>query len=150
MMQVGELLTDQVHETLTLPGGCSVQAAIEKMAAEAVEAVVVTADDRPVGIFSGPELLKLFQTDTPAVIQRAPLKEAMSDRFVLAGPEEEVRQVMGKMLNAEIRHLVVFSADAILGQIALCDIVKRMFEILDREIRHLNDYIADLHEAGTD
>jgi len=149
-MQVGELLTDQVHETLMLPGDCPVQAAIEKMATEAAEAVVVTADGRPVGIFSGPELLKLFQTDTPAVIQRAPLKEAMSDRFVLAGPEEEVRQVMGKMLNAEIRHLVVFAADAILGQIALCDIVKKMFEILDREIRHLNDYIADLHEAGTD
>jgi signal-transduction protein with cAMP-binding, CBS, and nucleotidyltransferase domain len=149
-MQVGELLTDQGHETLTLPVDCSVQEAIEKMAAEAVEAVVVTEEDRPVGIFAGPELLRLLQADTAAAIRRAALKEAMTDQFVLAGPGEETRQVMAKMLNGRIRHLVVISEDAILGQIALCDIVKKMFEILDGEIRYLNDYIADLHEFGKD
>jgi signal-transduction protein with cAMP-binding, CBS, and nucleotidyltransferase domain len=149
-MKVGELLTDQEHETLALSGDCPVKDAIEKMAAEAAEAVVVTEDGRPAGMFSGPELLRLLQTDTPAAIQRAALKDAMTDRFVLAGPGEETRQVMAKMLSGRIRHLVVLSGDAILGQIALCDIVKKMFEILDGEIRHLNDYIADLHEFGTD
>ena len=149
-MQVGELLPDHAQKTLILPGDCPVQEAIEKMALKDVAAVVVTEEARPVGMFSGRDLLKLFQQQPSPAIHRVVLKEAMTDRFVLAAPEEEIRQVLVKMLSGEIRHLVVFSKDAILGQLALCDIVRKMFEILDGEIRHLNDYIADLHEAGTD
>jgi CBS domain-containing protein len=149
-MKVGDLLEVQPRKTLALPGDFPVTEAIDKMAEELVEAVVVTGEARPVGIFSGPDLLRLYQKEKPEAIHRAALKEAMTERFILAAPGDEIRQVMVKMLEGEIRHLVVFSGDAILGQLPLCDIVKKMFEILEGEIRHLNDYIADLHEAGTD
>jgi predicted transcriptional regulator len=150
MMQVGELLPDHARKLLTLPTGCLVKDAVEQIAQEEVEAAVVTKANRPVGMFSGHELMQLLQKEPPEAFYRTAVGEVMTERFVVAAPEEEVRQVMGKMLNAEIRHLVIFSGDTILGQLALCDIVKKMFEILDGEVRHLNDYIADLHEAGTD
>lgn len=150
MMQVRDLLSDSERKSLALPGDCPVGEAIEQMAQETVEAVVVTEDGRPVGIFSGRDLLSLFQKLPAERIHRTLLKEAMTNRLVVSAPEEEIRPVMAKMLNGEIRHLVVLFGDSIIGRLALCDIVKKMFEILDGEIRHLNEYIADLHEAGSD
>ena len=149
-MQVGDLLSDDAGKSLTLPGNCPVQEAVEKMARKSADAVVVAEDGRPVGTFSGPDLLGLFQKQPAAQMQSVVLKEAMTDRLVVAAPEEEIRPVLARMLDGEIRHLVVLSGDMIVGHLALCDIVKKMFEILDGEIRHLNDYIADLHEAGND
>ena len=149
-MQVGDLLSASERKSLTLPGDCPVQKAVEKMAQEIVEAVVVTDGGRPIGLFSGHDLLGLFQRQAPEQIYRTPLKEAMSDRFVVVSPEEEIRPVLAKMLDGGIRQMVVASGDTVLGQLPLCDIVKKMFDILDNEVRHLNDYIADLHEAGMD
>jgi CBS domain-containing protein len=149
-MQVGELLSGKARKSLTLPADCPVQEAVERMTLEAVEAAVVADAGRPVGVFTGHDLLRLFQRQTPEAILRTPLGEAMSDRLVVAAPDEEVRKVMAKMLDGGVRHLVVLSGDTILGQLPLCDIVKKVFDIVDGELHHLKEYIADLHEAGMD
>ncbi|MCF8080872.1 MAG: CBS domain-containing protein [Desulfobacterales bacterium] len=149
-MQIGELLTGKARKFLILSLECPVAEAVERMAQEGVEAAVVADAGRPVGMFSGQDLLRLLQTKTTEAPQRTALGEAMSDQFVVASSEEEIRPVMAKMLDGGIRHLVVASGDAVLGQLPLCEIVKKMFDVLDSELRHLNDYIADLHEAGMD
>ncbi|MCF8051675.1 MAG: CBS domain-containing protein [Desulfobacterales bacterium] len=149
-MQIGELLSGKARKFLILSLECPVNEAVERMAHEGVEAVVVADAGRPVGMFSGPDLLRLLQTKTAEALHRTALGEAMSDQFVVAFPEEEIRPVLAKMLDGGIRQLVVASGDAVLGQLPLCEIVKKMFDILDNEVRHLNDYITDLHEAGMD
>jgi CBS domain-containing protein len=150
MIQVGDLLSDAARRSLTLPVSCSVQDAVEQMARNGVEAVVVAEAERPVGMFSGHDLLRLFQQKGPSSAPETDLRAAMTDRILVAAADEDIRRVMVKMLDTGIRHLVVVAEDVIVGQLALCDVVKKMFDVLDGEIRHLNEYIADLHEAGTD
>ncbi len=149
-MRIGELLSGKARKFLILPLECPVNEAVERMAQQGVEAAVVADAHRPVGMFSGPDLLRFLQTKTAEALQSAALGEAMSDQFAVASPEEEIRPVLAKMLDGGIRQLVVASGDKVLGQLPLCEIVKKMFDILDNEVRHLNDYIADLHEAGMD
>ncbi len=149
-MQVGELLSNKAKKPLTLSADCPVIEAVERMGREDVESAVVVGAGRPVGMFAGSDLLRLLQRKTAEALHRTTLEEAMTDQFVVAAPKEEIRPVMAKMLDGGIRHLVVASGGTVLGQLPLCEIVKKVFDILDGEIRHLNEYIADLHEAGSD
>ncbi len=149
-MKLGDLLSGNPREALVLPTDCAVQEALGKMARRGESAVVVAEYGRPVGVFSGPDLVRLFQRTPAAVLEQVRLTEAMTDRFTVASPDEDLRATMVKMLNAEIRHLIVADGEKIVGRLALCEIVETMFEVLDGEIRQLNAYISDLHEAGMD
>jgi len=78
------------------------------------------------------------------------LRNAMNDRLISAGPEDEINRVIAIMVKADIRHLPVIEDKNIIGMLTLNDLIEHQLDSLNAEICQLKDYIDDLHEAGRD
>jgi signal-transduction protein with cAMP-binding, CBS, and nucleotidyltransferase domain len=57
---------------------------------------------------------------------------------------------MAMMIKSDIKHLPVIEEKKILGMLTLNDLIEQQIGSLTDEIRHLKNYIDDLHDAGRD
>jgi IMP dehydrogenase len=64
--------------------------------------------------------------------------------------EDEVSAVMTMMIQADIKHMPVIKENEIAGLLTLADLIEHQINMLTEELRHLRDYIEDLHHAGQD
>lgn len=149
-MVVRDLLEKKGRPVITIESRRSVDDAIDRMASSGVSALIVTEEERPVGIFAERDVLRAYLRNKTAAFARIPLAEAMTNRLISAGPEDSVGTVMTLMLQAGIRHLPVIENAAVVGMLTINDLVRYRLDSLDAEVHHLKDYIADLHDAGND
>lgn len=149
-MIVRDLLEKKGRSVTTIDSRKSVDAAVDRMASAGVSALIVTENERPVGIFAERDLLRTYLRDKNTPFAQVPLAEAMTNRLISAGPEDSIGTVMALMLQAGIRHLPVIENDALVGMLTIDDLVQNRLDSLDAEVHHLKDYIADLHDAGHD
>ena len=62
----------------------------------------------------------------------------------------EIKDAMGMMIKAKIRHLPVIEDSSIKGILGLEDLVKYHVGALTQELHYLQDYVTDLQEAAQD
>jgi IMP dehydrogenase len=115
-----------------------------------VSALIVTENERPVGIFAERDVLRTYMRDKNADFAAVPLSEAMTNRLISAGNDDSIGTVMALMLQAGIRHLPVIENAEVVGMLTINDLVQYRLDSMDAELHHLKDYIADLHDAGHD
>jgi len=149
-MAIRDLLNAKGRSVISIDCRCSVDDAVDRMDATGVSALIVTENDRPVGIFAERDLLRIYRRKRNTDFGRVPLSTAMTNRLVSVAPSDSIGTAMVLMLNAGIRHLPVIENDAVIGMLTINDLVQYRLESLNDELQHLKDYIADLHEAGRD
>jgi IMP dehydrogenase len=149
-MVVKDLLEKKGRSVITIDSGKSVDDAVDRMASAGVSALIVTENERPVGIFAERDVLRTYMRDKNADFAAVPLSEAMTNRLISAGNDDSIGTVMTLMLQAGIRHLPVIENAEVVGMLTINDLVQYRLDSMDAELHHLKDYIADLHDAGHD
>ena len=149
-MYVRALISDKVRPVHCIACHQTVDDAVNLMAAEKVSALVVTESGNPIGIFAERDVFKSYVKQSATGISQIPVKDAMSHKLIAAKPEDDIRTVIALMIQTDIKHLPVMEQDKIIGMLTLNDLIEYQIENLTTELQHLQEYIADLHEAGHD
>ena len=149
-MEVLALLKDKTLRVHTIASSQTVEDAICLMAGHKVNALLVTVNDQPAGIFSEEDLFRSLLGNKTAAFSEIELESAITRSLLLAKPEDPITTVLDKMIAADINYLPVIEEKKIIGILTLKDMMKHQIDALIDEIHQLKDYIADLHEAGQD
>ena len=149
-MKIGEMVTSGRRAYINLESHCSVKEAIERLQKENARALIVTEQQRPVGIFAERDVLRAYLRNRSMDFEHILLKEVMTPKLITAEAEDTVAATMNIMLKADIHHLPVIDNENIIALLTLYDLVQHRVEILEQELKDLKDYIGDLHEAGLD
>jgi CBS domain-containing protein len=129
---------NQVHHTAP---DTTVLAAVEKMCAARVGAILVCERDAPVGMFTERDLMTrviLAQRD-PAATRVA---DVMSREVVFVEPATRTSEAMAVMTERRCRHLPVMSAGKLVGMLSIGDLVRWASRKQEFEIHRLTDYIV--------
>ena len=149
-MNVLALLKDKALRVHTIASSQTVEDAICLMAGHKVNALLVTVNDQPAGIFSEEDLFRSLLEKKLEAFSEIKLENAMTRNLLLAKPEDPITSVLDKMVAADIGYLPLIEEKNIIGMLTLKDMMKHQIDALIDEIHQLKDYIADLHEAGLD
>ncbi|SMC37438.1 IMP dehydrogenase [Desulfocicer vacuolatum DSM 3385] len=149
-MLVKELLKKEKNPFHTIGQEETVAAALKLMSGYNISALLVMDDRRIAGIFTERDLLRchvIFPEKNTVEIQ---VREVMTHNLIVAEPDDEIKDAMGMMIKAKIRHLPVIENAAIKGILALEDLVKNHVGALTQELHYLQDYVTDLQDAAQD
>ena len=120
----------------------SLKAAIDRMRAKDISALLVAQGDAIVGIIAERDILQALSehSRSPDALQ---VEDAMSQSLITVAPEDSVRHAMSLMTRFRVRHLPVMREGALLGIVSIGDVVKDRLEDLEAEANVLRDvYIA--------
>ncbi len=140
-MKISELLKSKGDAVFTASPHETLQGAAAMLHARRVGAMVVTDQERVVGILSERDIVRLV-AQTGASCMTAPVSQFMSKDVVFATPQETVDQLLARMTDRRIRHLPVMSGDRLVGILSIGDLVKAKIASAEAEAQHLKAYIA--------
>ena len=149
-MKVQDLLKEKNRAVLTIAGNRSVDDAVNLMAIKKAGALIVTENERPVGIFTERDVIRFYLKNNTTALSQIAVQDAMTAKRITAKPEDEISAALTVMTRADISHMPVVEDNTIIGILILKDLVTHQIESLTDEIQQLRDYIEDLHEAGRD
>ncbi len=149
-MKIRDRLEVKARPVHKIAGNRSVDDAINLMTGMQASALIVTENERPVGIFAERDVFRYYLRDKKTSLSEITVQNAMTANLIVADPEEGVGRAMAIMIKSDIKHLPVMKAQKIIGVLKLSDLIDHQIESLTNEIDQLKDYIEDLHEAGRD
>ena len=149
-MQVKELLEKEKRPFRTIDQEETVAAALKVMSGYGISALLVMDDQRTAGIFTERDLLRCHVIFPEKHIADIKIQSVMTHNLIVAEPVDEIKDAMGMMIKAKIRHLPVIEDASIKGILGLEDLVKYHVGALTQELHYLQDYVADLQEAAQD
>ena len=149
-MKVHTLLKAISRPVHMIAGDRSIEAAIELMATKKADALIVTDNDQPVGVFAKRDVFHCLAKDKNINLSATTLLSALTTKLMTAELEDQVDQIVAVMLKARVRHVTIMENKKILGMLQLTDLLEQQIESLKDELNQLKDYIEDLHEAGRD
>jgi len=140
MKTVKQLLESKAAGVVTIAPEASVFEALELMAAKDIGAVVVTQDNRVVGIMSERDYARkviLHHKSSKDI----PVAQIMTDKVLYVRPTQTVDQCMALMTDKHIRHLPVLDGERLIGVLSIGDLVKATISEQDFVIKQLESYI---------
>ncbi len=150
-MPIKELLLDQEDQkAFKIESELTVEDAINHMTENDAMALIVVEDDRPVGIFTERDVLLSYVKFNRKPYSEIRLKDAMTNKLIVARPEDEIDASISLMVQTGIRHLPVVEAGEITALLYMCDLVQHQVGTLSTELHYLEEYVNDLHDAGRD
>ena len=147
-MEVLAKLKKFFRPVYTVTSDQTVDDAVNLMTAKNVNALIVTEEAQPVGIFTERDVFRSYQRNKKVTFSEIKLKSAMTNKLIVADPSERISAVATRMIKSDIRHLPIVEKKKIIGILTLNDLIEYQIDSLTDEIHHLNDYIDDLHDAG--
>ena len=85
--------------------------------------LVIVQDDKPIGIVTERDFVRKVVTEDKQA-SKIPLTEIMSPKFRSVGPSTEIDDAVQKMLNFNIRRLLVLEDDTLVGVITQTDLFR--------------------------
>jgi len=147
---IKDILDQEDRDPLGIESGRSLEDAVNLMVDHNRSALIVMEGDRPVGIFTERDLLLSHSRIKPVKLSGIPLKNAMTNKLIVAKPEDKIDSAIALMIQTGIRHLPVVEGGHIISLLNMCDLVQYQVENLSTELRYLEEYLNDLHDAGRD
>lgn len=142
MANVSDILLTKVNQTTyTIPPDATVLAALSLMANKGIGALVVTQNDKVVGIVSERDyarkvaLMERSSNDTK-------ISEIMTANVLTVTPKHTVSQCMQLMTDKHLRHLPVLDNEKLIGLISIGDLVKSAMDEQQKLISQLEQYIS--------
>jgi len=149
-MRVQDVMTRKRRVVHTIPAERTAEDAIVQMTEQQTSALIVMDADRPVGIFTERDVLRCHVAWRPRPFRETPLREAMTNKLIVAQPDDLVSSAMAMMIKADIRHLPVVEDQRIVVMLTISDLVKHHVGQLTAELHYLQEYITDLQDAVQD
>ncbi len=126
---------------LSVSPSSSVFEAVVLMAEKQVGALLVTADDKIVGIISERDYARKVIVKGRSS-RDTTVHEIMSSPVIFVSPDHSVGECMSIITAHRIRHLPVLERDRLVGLISIGDLVNWILSEQQETIRHLQAYIT--------
>lgn len=149
-MKVQDVLTHKGSDVYTIDVEKTVDDAIDEMAAKHVSALIVMDQGRPAGIFTERDVLKIHLKFRDKPFGAIAVRDAMTEKLIVARPDDDLNAVMSAMVQADIRHMPVVAEGRIIGVLSIRDIIHQYVGSLKAELTYLQDYISRLEDAQYD
>ncbi|WP_319407552.1 CBS domain-containing protein [uncultured Desulfosarcina sp.] len=149
-MRVQDVIKKKRHVVHTIPAQRTVEDAIVQMTERRTSALIVMDGEQPAGIFTERDVLRCHVAWRHRLFREMPLSEAMTDKLIVAQPDDLVSSAMAMMIKADIRHLPVVEDQRISLMLTISDLVKHHVGELTAELHYLQEYITDLQDAVQD
>jgi len=140
-MGITTVLNNKGRSIAAVSPDSSVAEIVAVLVQRRIGAVLVTEDDRPVGIVSERDIIRCLAEHSGMVMElRA--REVMTVPVITIRPDANICDAMELMTDRRIRHLPVVESGQLVGIVSIGDLVKRRIEQAEQEALALKDYIA--------
>ena len=142
MSNVAQVIQDKVERTIfTISPESTVLEAISLMADKGIGALVVTQQEKVVGILSERDYMRKV-TLMKRTSEETTVSEIMTAKVLTVTKSTTVEDCLGLMTERHLRHLPVVENDKLIGLISIGDLVKAVMEDQRKLIDQLQQYIA--------
>lgn len=141
MATVRGLLDEKGHDVWSIGPDASVFDAIERMADKGIGALVVTEDDRLVGIVSERDYARKVILQGRSS-RDTPVRAIMSADVMTVGPDQTIDRCLAIMTDRRFRHLPVVDGDRVVGVLSIGDLVRASLAEREQLIDQLERYIT--------
>jgi len=149
-MPIQDVLDQDCGPAVVIESHLSVEDAVHLMTEKDISAVIVTEDNRPVGIFTERDVLLSYVRSGRRPFKEIGMRSAMTNKLIVAKPEDDIDATLSLMIQTGIRHIPVIDGGEIVSLISVCDLAHHQVGTLSTELHYLEEYVNDLHEAGRD
>jgi CBS domain-containing protein len=140
MNTVKQLLKAKDSTIFTISPDASVFSGLELMARNNVGALLITENDRLVGIFSERDYARnVFLKGKSS--KGTSIGEVMVRNVIYVTLGDDVESCMALMTDKRIRHLPVLENEQLVGVVSIGDVVKQIISEQEFAIRELEKYI---------
>src|SRR6266513_2432159 len=140
---VSTILNQKGHQVFSISPDATVFEAIQQMAEKNVGALLVTADDKLVGVISERDYTRKVALKGKSS-RETKVSEIISSPIVSATPGHSVEECMRLMTTNRVRHLPVLDGDRLVGIVSIGDLVNWTISAQDAAIEQLKSYITGL------
>jgi CBS domain-containing protein len=140
MTTVRAILDAKGHHVESVEPGAKLSAAIKKLGARKIGALLVMDKGHIEGILSERDIVRVLGERGAAVLDE-PLSAVMTRKVISCSPSDTVGAIMEMMTVGKFRHLPVVHDGGVIGLISIGDIVKQRVQEYENEQEALRDYI---------
>ena len=141
MSKVSEILEHKGGMVLSVDAEETVLDAISLMSQVNIGAVLVQQDDTISGIFTERDYLQRIALESLSS-QQTPVGDVMTTPVITADPDDSIQKCLETMTACHCRHLPVVEDGKLLGIVSIGDLVKKMLDEKEFEVKKLNQYIS--------
>ena len=144
MIPVGtirEILSHKGTTTWTISPDATVFEAIHLMADKNIGALLVTRDDKLLGIVSERDYMRKVMLKGRSS-KDTPVRDILSGQLIRVTPEHTVDECLRLMTEHRVRHLPVLEDEKIAGVISIGDLVNWVISAQSSTIHQLETYIT--------
>ena len=138
---VGMILNQKGHHVYSISAEATVFEAIQIMAEKNVGALLVTSEERLVGVISERDYTRKVALKGKSS-RETKVHEIISSPVASATPGHSVEDCMRLMTNNRVRHLPVLEGDRLVGIVSIGDLVNWTISAQDAAIEQLKSYIS--------
>lgn len=139
-MKIREILERKGHGVVTIAEQDSVLDAVNELVRHDIGALLVTEGDRPVGILTERDILRLTAR-APGGLEAMTVGSAMTRDLLVAEPDHDLHAMMDVMTERKVRHLPVVEGGRLVGIVSIGDLLNACRVIAEAENTHLRHYI---------
>lgn len=126
---------------VSVPVGTTLFAALEKMNQNKVGSILVTKDDKIIGIWTERDLMQDIIKES-FDLKKALIEDYMTTHLIFAPHTDTVFNLMDKFLGLRIRHLFIEEDGNIIGLVSGGDVMKCVIHAKDAELKQLNSMVS--------
>ena len=139
----GTILNQKGHQVFSISPDATVFEAIELMAEKNIGALLVTSNDKLVGVISERDYTRKVALKGKSS-RETKVSEIISSPIVSATPDHSLEECMRLMTGNRVRHLPVLDGGRLVGIVSIGDLVNWTISAQDAAIEQLKSYIAGL------
>lgn len=145
-MKVRSIKKNKGKPVIGLTPNDSLDRAVTLMMDNRIGSLVVTDNKKLVGILSERDLLSVLH-DKHAIWAPITVKDAMTPNPYTCDPDNTLEEVMGIMVEHNVRHLPVVYKGKLEGMLSITDIVEELLKKAKFENKLLKNYIQNWPDA---
>ena len=143
-MLISELLHNKAAPTSDRIISCEaselVSAAVARISEHRIGAVVVSADDKLVGVFSERDVVTGMHA-RGAEFLSGTLESVMTTDIIIIGPSHSIDDALAIMRDKKIRHLPVVDGDQLIGLVSMRDLMAQKLEDASSTVEFLKGQV---------
>ena len=136
-----DILKEKGGHMVSISADATVYQALTLMTQNRVGSVVVTVDEKIIGIWTERDLMfQVLEEGFDARTSR--LKDHMSENLITANVSEQAYQLYDKFLGKRIRHLLIEENGDYIGLLSVGDVMKANLQQKSEEFDALNNMVS--------
>jgi len=141
MKTANDMIQEKGSDILCVPVGTIILDALKKMNTCKVGAILVTREDKPVGIWTERDLMRnMIKADFDPGSAR--IENYMTKDLIFAPHTDTVYNLMDKFLGLRVRHLLIEQDGETVGMVSSGDVMKASIQEKDGELKQLNTMVG--------